>query len=260
MRSGWLAAAVVVAGGLLPLALARPARAQLLLEEAQEEDNAPIRRYHSPQHFAFQFTLGPYRPDVDSEFGSSRQPYRDYFGPDRHLMGQIQLDYQFWRKMGTAAIGLGAGYFSVSGPAPNADHSGTLSGDKSALTVVPVSLSLVYRFDHYLETQNFPLVPHAKLGLDYAYWKITDGNGEIANDSLGNQARGGTLGWHAAIGVALVLDMFDPDAARSFDNEMGVNHSALVFEYGHYDISGLGETNRLHVGDTTWTLGLMFEF
>ena len=162
--------------------------------------------------------------------------------------------------MGSAAIGIGAGYFSVSGPAPNADHSGTNSADRSTLTVVPISLSVVYRFDHYLETQHFPLVPHAKLGLDWAYWKITDGNGEIAHDSMGGRARGGTLGWHAAIGLALVLDMFDPDAARSFDTELGVNHSALVFEYGHYDISGLGEANRLHVGDTTWTLGLLFEF
>ena len=70
--------------------------------------------------------------------------------------------------------------------------------------MVPVSLSAVYRFDYYLVNDDFPLVPHAKLGLDWAYWQITDGNGEIATDSVGGHARGGTFGWHAALGLALV--------------------------------------------------------
>jgi hypothetical protein len=39
-----------------------------------------------------------------------------------------------------------------------------------------------------------------------------------------------------------------------------VNHTALTFEFYHADISGLGEANRLHVGDTNWTLGLLLEF
>jgi hypothetical protein len=240
------------------LLIGRSAFADLSL--AESEDPPPFQHYHSPRHFAFQLTFGPYRPDVDSEFTSGRHPYQDYFGSDGRLLSQIELDYQVFQKMGSAAIGLGVGFFHVSGAAPNADHSGTLSADSSTLTMVPVSLSAVYRFDYFLQKNNFPLVPHAKLGLDWAYWQITDGNGEIAHDNAGGRARGGTLGWHAAIGLALVLDMFDPDAARSFDNEMGVNHTALVFEYGHYDISGLFESNRLHVGDTTWTLGLLLEF
>ena len=57
-----------------------------------------------------------------------------------------------------------------------------------------------------------------------------------------------------------MIDKLDPAAAKDFDTEMGVNHSALVFEFGHYDVSGLGQSNRLHLGDTTWTLGLLFEF
>ena len=62
------------------------------------------------------------------------------------------------------------------------------------------------------------------------------------------------------MGLALVLDFLDPEAARDFDADLGVNHTSLTFEYRHADISGLGEANRLHVGDNNWSLGLMFQF
>ncbi|HET6150790.1 MAG TPA: MXAN_2562 family outer membrane beta-barrel protein [Polyangia bacterium] len=240
---------------ILLLGAVRPARADYTLQQS----NQPTGHYHSPQDFAVQVTFGPYRPDVDSEFSSGRHPYADYFGDGRNLLSQAQFDYQVFHKLGTAAVGLGAGYFRVSGFSPVASNPALTSGDKSTLTVVPVSLSAVYRFDYYLERDGFPIVPHAKLGLDWAYWQITDGNGEIAR-AAGGRARGGTLGWHGALGVALVLDFLDPMAARDFDVELGVNHTALVFEFGHYDISGLGRANRLHLGDNTWTLGLLFEF
>jgi hypothetical protein len=77
---------------------------------------------------------------------------------------------------------------------------------------------------------------------------------------MGNSARGATLGWHAAAGLAFVIDWLDPDAARDFDADLGVNHTALTFEYTYADISGLGQAGRLHVGDTTWSLGLLLEF
>jgi hypothetical protein len=220
----------------------------------------PGTHYHSERYFTAQVMFGPYRPDVDSEFTTHRTPYKDYFGNDRHLLMQVEAAYEIWQKVGTVSAGLSAGYFSVTGPAPLADHSGNPSADKSTLMMIPVSLSAIYRFDYYLVRDDFPLVPHAKVGLDWNYWQITDGNGDIAIDSMGGRARGGTLGWHAAAGLAVVIDRLDPEAAKAFDVEMGVNHSALVFEYGHYDVSGLGESNRLHVGDTTWTLGLLFEF
>jgi hypothetical protein len=254
-----IAAGAVLAAGLL---LAPSAHAQFsMTDDFGAEINAePMGHYHSPKHFSVQLTFGPYRPDVDSEFSGARTPYADYFGNDRHLMSQVEVAYEIYQKIGTVSLGLNAGYFSVSGPSPTADHSGTLSADKSTLMIVPVSLSAIYRFDYYLVRDDFPLVPHAKLGLDWDYWQVTDGNGEIAIDSMGGRGRGATFGWHGGLGLALVIDKLDPDAAKDFDTEMGVNHSAVVFEYTHYDVSGLGQSDRLHVGDTTWTLGLWFEF
>jgi hypothetical protein len=217
-------------------------------------------RYKSPQRFAFELRFGPYYPDVDSEFNGTRHPYRDYFGSSSGLLTQIEADYEIWHRFGTIAAGVGLGYFSRSATAPVASGTGQPSDDQSTFKIIPVSVSAVYRFDYFLETRKFPLVPYGKLGLDWAYWQITDGNDEIATDGQNGRGRGGTLGWHAAVGLAFVLDFVDPEAARSFDSDMGVNHTSLVFQFTRSDISGLGMADRLHVGDTNWSLGLMFQF
>jgi hypothetical protein len=257
MRPRRLAAAVAVAGAALVALLPRPARAQIGVESDDEQQLGP-RRYQSEQRFAFELRFGPFRPDIDSEF-SNRHPYQDFFGSGSKLLTQGELDFEVFHGFGTAAIGLGVGYFQASGPAPIAG-TGAPSADSSTLKVVPFSVSAVYRFDWVFVQRGFPLVPYGKLGLDYAYWQITDGNGRIASDGFGGHGRGGSDGWHVSVGAAFILDMFDPEAARDFDADLGVNHTALVFELTHADRSGLVLSDRLHLGDNTWSLGLMMEF
>jgi hypothetical protein len=256
-------AATTVALGCALVTLA-PARAHATDILADEGDEPIPHRFRSSQHFAFELKFGPYRPDVDSEFDRGgtevRTPYKNFFGDSRHLLSQMEFDWQVFRSFGTIALGVGVGYFSVTGTSPVANGTGLPSGDRSTLKVVPFSLSAVYRFDYFLMTRDFPLVPYGKLGVDYAYWSVTDGNGEIATDGMGGTGRGGTRGWHAAAGLELILDVFDPEAARDFDADLGVNHTALTFELSHADISGLGHANQLHLGDTTWSLGVLMEF
>jgi hypothetical protein len=252
--------AAALAAGLVAALASAGAWAQSFADEAAMVEGGEVHQYHSPQRFAFELRFGPYRPDIDSEFGGVRTPYQDFFGSGSKLLSQIEFDYEFFHRFGSLGVGVGAGYFSVTGTSPVADGTGALSGDQSTLKVAPFSLSLVYRFDYFLEARRFPLVPFGKLGLDWAYWQITDGGGNIATDGKGGEGRGGTLGWHAAAGIALVLDWFDPEAARDFDADLGVNHTALVFQYTYADISGLGMSDRLHVGDTTWSLGLLLQF
>jgi hypothetical protein len=245
LRGGVLLAAMVVGA-------AWPAQA-----EAQVVSDR-IGTYHSPQRFALELRFGPYRPDIDSEFGGARTPHKDFFGSNRKLMSQIEFDYQFLRHVGTVAIGVGVGYFSQSGK--NRTPDGQLSEDWTTLRLIPLSVSGVYRFDLLFEHFGIPLVPYGKVGLDYVIWTIANGNGDVPEDPVGGRGRGGTLGWHAAVGLSLVLDFMDPITAQQFDVEMGVNHTHLFAELGHWDVSGLGMSNRLRVGDTTWVGGLLFEF
>lgn len=255
LQRGFLIAAL--AGtmiGAMAAATTSAAQAQAMLPDEAE-------RLRSPQRFALEMRFGPYRPDVDSEFeGSGRTPYQKFYGDDNRLMMQLELDYQLFQKFGSAGIGVGIGYFSATAKAFDATGLGSRTADDSTLKIIPLSLLAVYRFDMLYERRGIPLVPYAKLGLAYAYWQVTDGNDEIATDGIGAEARGGTLGWQGALGISLVLDFIDPDSARAFDSEMGVNHTHLFFELNHYDISGLGQSNRMHLGDDTWTMGLMFEF
>jgi len=249
-RGGWS----LVAGTLALLLGPGLAHGQVMTTESGHQA--------SPQRFALELRFGPYKPDIDSEFeGTTREtqaPYQGFFGTSRHLMTQIELDYQIVRHLGSLGAGVSVGYFKQSGT--NVDPQGRLTTDTSSLRLIPFAVSAVYRFDLPYERVGIPLVPYGKLGFDYILWTVTNGNGEVPTAPSGGRGEGGTLGWHAAVGLSLVLDFFDRNGANQFDEELGVNHTHLFFEYGHIDASGLGQSNRLHLGDTTWTAGLMFEF
>lgn len=229
---------------------AAPARAQVVQNE--------FGPYRSPQHFALELRFGPYRPDIDSEFGGRRTPHKDFFGDGRRLMSQIEFDYQFLRHVGTAAVGIGVGYFTETGK--NRTAAGEETDDTTTLRLFPFSLSGVYRFDLLYERFRIPVVPYGKIGLDYVVWTITNGNGDVPEDPVGGRGQGGTWGWHAAMGVSFVLDFLDPVSAQQFDAELGVNHTHLFAELGTWNVNGLGMSNKLRVGDTTWVGGLLFEF
>jgi len=244
-------ASVLLIGAVLPAT----AGAQVI------EGERDRGRHASPQHFAFELKFGPYKPDIDSEFeGTGRTPYKDFFGSSRKLMTTMEFDYELIRHVGTAALGVGIGYFKETGNNLTADGAANVTSDTSSLRLLPFSLSAIYRFDVAYERYKVPLVPYGKLGLDYVYWTIHNGNGQVPSDPTGGSGQGGTLGWHATVGLSLVLDFFDQNSANQFDEDLGVNHSYLFFEYEHLDATGLGQAHRLHVGDDTWNAGIMFEF
>jgi hypothetical protein len=209
----------------------------------------------SPQHWNLELRFGPYKPDIDSEFsgrGSAAHPYQDVFGTSNRLMTALEIDRQLLRRLGgTWALGVGAGYFHVSGAALASDLK-TPSGDQTGLRLIPLSAALVYRAESLRERYGSPLVPYAKLGLDCTLWQMTDTSKPSTN--------GRTFGWHAALGVSLDLSFLDPEAAHTMDRESGINEMALFFEGTRYSLDGFGSSTALHVGDTTWFAGLLLAF
>jgi hypothetical protein len=217
------------------------------------------RSYRTPKSFAFELRFGPYRPDIDSEFSDPQaHPYKDVYGGKRHLMSQFEIDWQFFQAFGSLSVAGVVGYYSQTAKA-NIAGTTTPSGDDTNLRLIPTSALLVYRFDVLALRYGIPLAPYGKLGLNYTFWRITDGNGDVSH-YVGGRGSGGTLGWQGAIGMALMLDFIDPTAARGLDVETGVNHTYFFFEWNKVAANGLGQSKKLHVGDSRWVLGLMFEF
>lgn len=184
----------------------------------------------SPQHLMFEFKFGPYIPHLDSSASvrdrpeptdlspglPSPTPFSDYFGdpadpkgalPSRKLIGEGEIDYQFFHRFGTLGIGLSAGYtqatasaFSASGsamsgasyckvrqqkdgsrffyrtsaPEKGLKYDDCISGDETKFNLVPIALMLVYRFDVLSKRFRIPLIPYAKVGLGYYIWWIGD--------------------------------------------------------------------------------------
>jgi len=89
------------------------------------------------------------------------------------------------------------------------------------------------------ERWKIPLVPYAKLGLNYTFWEISNGNGNVP-DYKGGHGSGGTAGWQAAAGMSLLLDILDPDAARAWTWRLASTHSYVFFEWNNVDGLGLG--------------------
>jgi hypothetical protein len=242
-------AAMALLGAML---VTRAAGAQTILHDEN--------RFRSPQHWAIELRVGPYSPEVDSEFsGAAEPPHFKYFSNKHKPMFQLELDYQVLHLFGSAAVGAQVGYFKETANAFNV--AGTeRSGDRTALMLIPTAVQLVYRMDEGARRLGIPLVPYVKAGLSYTFWRITDANGDTAKADDGSKGRGGTLGWQAAAGLALLLDFLDPASSRALDADTGVNHTYLFGEVARFAASGLGSKKALHVGDTTWVAGLMFEF
>lgn len=241
------------------LAAARPAQAQVVIGNRED--------YRSSRSFALELRVGPYSPNVDDEFDGAQKPHEQFFGDSKRAMMQLEFDWQFFRAFGSAAVGFSVGYFRENANAPTEPPMGAMvdytkrSSDRSRLSLYPMALVLVYRADQLFRRYQIPIVPYVKAGLSYTIWSIYDANDKVveATGMLAGRGRGGTRGWQAAAGASLALDFLDAGAARALDAETGINHTHLFFEFTRYDISGLGQDDRLNVGDNTWVAGLLFE-
>lgn len=214
------------------------------------------RHLESPQNFAFEIRVGPYRPRVDDEFDGAT-PYRDIFGTKPRIMIAGEFDWQALDVGGIGSLGpgLGVGYTHAGARTMFSDGSG-LSAEETGLGILPIWLVAVLRVDALARNTPVPLALYGKGGLATALWWVTDGSG-TARDDGGARGRGRSDGWLIATGLMLDLGFIDEDASRQMDAGSGINHSYL---FGEVMALGLGSASSMRVGSNTWLGGLTFEF
>jgi hypothetical protein len=226
------------------LVLAAPALAQM--EGLQQ----------SPRWGSMDLGVQAYRPNIDSEFGGTG-PYEAIFGTGNGYMFTLGVSRSIFTNWGSLETGIRTGYFSKSGNSLVTDSNGntTASGAKTALKIVPTSIALTYRFDWATERYRFPLAPYGRLAFERYNWWITKGSG-------GTAEKGATMGWSATGGLAFLLDFLDPDMAREFDRDSGVNHTYLFFEVQKSWIDDFGSSKSwdLSTKDLSYSAGMTFIF
>lgn len=213
----------------------------------------------SPQTASAELRISSYKPGIDKPFGGTG-PYSKIIGDGDFTFGAT-VDWRIWHAFGEIALGIGAGRWSHEGTALL--QSGATSNDKTRLTIVPISFDAVYRLDVFSERYEFPVVPYAKLSVMYGIWWMRDGVENLSRytNSSGKTitALGGTGGLSGTIGLRLLLDVFEPGAARSFDIEMGVNHSYLFMDYQQLWMNDFGSKNSINLSDGLLSFGLAFD-
>ena len=234
--------------------------------ETRRDERSRIAEADSPQRFALELRFGPYLPDVDDSFAgagvddSGKGPYEYFFGNGQNLYVGAELDWQLLRVsyLGTLGLGAGLGYTSTTAPnlIPGNQTPDAEVDQPSSFSILPMYAVAVLRIDEAARRYPIPLVPYAKFGLGYALWWVNDGVG-LAKSPEGRSGRDGSIGTQAALGGMLLLDFFEPAAARGLDIEMGINNSYLFFEWA---VSSLGSGDQMKVGTNTWATGLALEF
>ncbi|MBU1534080.1 hypothetical protein KKF84_02105 [Myxococcota bacterium] len=214
----------------------------------------------SPSSWFLELKGGPFVPNVDDEF-SGASPFKSIFGDKHSIMFKMQMDFLFYKGFGSLGIGADLGFYRIVGNALADD--GTKSADETALILLPIGVKLSYRFDYLAKEYNIPLVPYVKGGLNYVLWWITEGDGSIASwgeGQTGGNASGATYGFEFSVGLAILLDFFDPQSARSLDQETGINNSYIFGEYVWSFNDNFGGGNALMVGGNYWLVGLGIQF
>jgi hypothetical protein len=231
-------------------------------QDTREEVFRPAHRnVGSPQNFAFEFRFSPFMADVDTDPSLRGQtPFAAIFGSSKTIMFGAEVDWQALRipHFGTLGAGAGISYAMFSGNA-KITSTGLSSGETTTLEIYPMYVVAVLRADALWREARVPLVPYVKLGPALALWRASNTLG--TSYYQGAAGRGYTLGSEFAVGVGLNINMLDDIAARSFDEDMGVNNTYLFGEWTRSDLTGLGfQADPLRVGGTYWTLGISFEF
>lgn len=203
--------------------------------------------------------VGGYYPSIDDEFTTTKGPFESFFGTE--TMWYIENDWNFylWQSYVKFGLGFSLGYSSFEGDVLT--EAGVSAEEavpgKTSFTVIPIKVSALLRYDWSALHHNIPLVPTARVGVGYYLWGITDAS-NATSSSEDRVGEGGKFGWHAGLGMQILLDIIEPSSAAYMDMNWGVNHSYLFAEYTWMRAGNDG--NGLNLSDEMMLFGLAFEF
>jgi hypothetical protein len=198
---------------------------------------------------------GPYRPNIDAQFGGSAHPFRDNFGGSPAPMFRILVGKSIFDRFGTLEVGFKTGFYRKSGHALDQGIPPQPTIDQTTFNVIPTSLTLTYRLDNIYERWKVPLVPYGRVALERYNWYVTKGSKWTQH--------GATNGWSASVGLGLVLDWIDPGAARDLGNETGVAHTMLYGDLTKAKIDDFGSKKSWDLSPSQklfWSGGLLVVF
>jgi hypothetical protein len=253
-----IAAASAIVLGVSAYATGASAQSALHNDWRQKDRTDASRGNASAQNFAFELRFGPYYPQIDEEFGGAPGPYERAFDDDPQFYFGVELDWLPLRIpfVGAVGPGLGWGYTKTSNRA-KLEGTDVDSAEDTALTILPMHLSVVLRADELMRRTGIPIVPYVKGGLGFATWDatISTGTREFQN-SLGRDT---TWGYHFALGGMLALNFLDPGGSRRLDETVGINHTYLFGEWMNAGLDGIGSRPQMHVGSSSWVVGLALD-
>ncbi len=243
-------------------------------------------KIESPRNFGLEIRVGPYRPDsIDNKISENCpssitnrelcKPYQYNFGAYYQPVIALGFEWLVFKKFGSIGIGGSVGVSWATGPIR--DQSGNVITKEQTTTntdgtqttetvnvtqtayVIPIRLDISYRLDYFALNYGVPLVPYIRGGINYSLFFVTNGDGDISSTTDGNYAFSGNIGFHFALGLQLQLDFIDPVAARTFDVEVGVNHTYLFVEWSFSWVGQFTE-NAYDLSNSMVRGGLMVQF
>jgi hypothetical protein len=212
-------------------------------QESYDEQLPPTRKFISSERFAIEFRIGPYQPNM-----GANDAFDTFFGGDHGPLFGLELDVIGYRVPDIVYVCAGGRFGSAGYDGKSLDSSGMQTAENVTLSYLPLDALAVVRVDALARKLSVPLIVTGKLGYEWAHWTTQTGKfAEKAGWSVGPI-------WGAQLG--LDLDTFDRKAARTMDEEWGINHSFLFFELFHFHPS----SNSLPLGSMAWAAGLGFMF
>ncbi|MBI4208729.1 MAG: fibronectin type III domain-containing protein [Deltaproteobacteria bacterium] len=199
-------------------------------------------REHSPRHYSFELSGGPFFPEKVDNFSLV---YEDKNRPQY----RIGLGWEFLQLFGTLELQALTGYFQADGKGVTKTTLQS-TGEEFTFRIIPAQLSLVYRAD-FLE--RFFLVPFGEIGGDYFYWREDQKDGSQDHEGL-------VKGYHYGAGIQIPMGWMEPKHAYNLEYDWGINQVYLIGKYEISKVDDFGKIESFDLSSETWFAGLLFTF